>query len=116
MANWFTLLVLAMALTLASACKKSANSGAAGGEDAAAVQAAQSLPEGTNVLAALNQKDYDGAVAALSKIQQSIGEGDQQSQFMTLKQYVRSALLTASATDPKANDALSGLRMMTQGR
>lgn len=114
MSNWLSLFLVVGALSLSTGCNKNAAPSQAN-VDAEAVQAAQSLPEGTNVLAALEKKDYDTAVATLSKIKNSL-DANQESAFMTLKQHVRSVLLSAEATDPKAKDALNGLRMLTQGR
>jgi hypothetical protein len=80
-------------------------------------QAAQSLPDGNAVLATLEKKDYEGAVTGLSKIHQSVTPGsDQEAQFLTLKQHVKSVLIQLAPTDPKADEALNALRQMTQGR
>jgi len=109
-------IVMAFCFALAIGCKAKVETDA-GGPDAAAVAAAQQLPEGQSVLTALDQKDYEAAVAGLAKIQQSIESGgDQESNFLVLKQHVKDKLMNASATDPKATEALNGLRFLTQGR
>jgi hypothetical protein len=81
-----------------------------------AVEAAQKLPDGTNVLAALDQKDYAGAVSGLAKIQQTASEGELAPAFLTLKLYVKNRLIELAPTDPKAAEALNAIRLMTQGR
>lgn len=81
-----------------------------------AVEAAQKLPDGTNVLAALDQKDYEGAVAALAKIQPTANQGELAPSFLTLKLYVKNRLRELAPTDPKAAEALNAIRLMTEGR
>lgn len=76
--------------------------------------AAQALPEGTNVLEAMDKKDYDTAVGTLVKIQQAAGEAHEEA-FVTLRQHVRARLMDAAETDPKAAEALNGIRAMTTG-
>ena len=112
--RWTLALVLGAFVSLAIGCSKKGES--AGVTEVTVTQAAQALPDGTNVLAALNQKDYETAVSALAKIHESVNGGDQETQFITLKQHVKNTLIEASATDPKAADALNALRLMTQGR
>jgi hypothetical protein len=78
--------------------------------------APESLPESTNVVAALAQKDYEAVVANLAKLQQSVSTDEQRIQFLAFTREVRSALVEASATDQKAADALTALGIMTSGR
>jgi hypothetical protein len=68
------------------------------------------------VMAALDKKDYDGAIAALLRIRQSVSTAEQQVQFATLADEVRIKLLDASPTQPKAAEALTVLRRITGGR
>jgi hypothetical protein len=107
-------LLLALGLSLASGCG-SKTGPAATADDPQLREAAEKLPDGTNVLAALQQKDYEAAVANLIKIQQGLTD-PQQSEFLVLKQHVKSLLIDVSTTDPKAAEALNGLRFATQGR
>jgi hypothetical protein len=109
------LALVGASISLGGGCSKKGTEQATGA-DATAVQAAQALPEGTNVLAALDQKDYETAVSGLAKMREAVTGGDQETQFITLKQHVKNRLIEASATDPKAADALNALRMLTQGR
>lgn len=76
--------------------------------------AAQALPDGTNVLAAMDKKDWDTAVSTLVKIQQAAA-GAQEDAFVTLRQHVRARLMDVADTDPKAAEALNGIRAMTTG-
>lgn len=77
-------------------------------------QAAQKLPEGNAVLAALEKKDYEAAVAGLVKLQQE-STPEQQPDLVTLRQHVKNKLLDVSATDPKAAEALNTIRFMATG-
>lgn len=86
----------------------------AGANEIAAL--AQKLPEGSTVLDALNKKDYETAVSTLAKMQQAIPESEQLGDFAQLKMHVKNVLIDASAADPKAAEALSSLRFLTQGR
>jgi hypothetical protein len=107
-------LILAAALiTLGAACKPKAVSQS--GLSPELSQAIVQIPDGTNVLAALDQKDYDNALAGLVRIQQSADE-TQQAALVTLRQHVRGVVLEASQTDPKAMDALTAIRAMMAGR
>jgi hypothetical protein len=114
MAKSFCLAVLSLALVFSCACKKS-GAGSASSVQSEAMQAAQLLPDGTNVLAAIDRKEWETAVSTLGKMQPSLTP-ELESPFMTLKQHVRGVLIDASTTDPKAQEALTALRMMTQGR
>ena len=74
------------------------------------------LPGATEVMAAIEKKDYDGAMAALLKIKQTITTDEQQMQYMILSREARDKLIEAAATDPKAAEAVDALRAMTRGR
>jgi len=110
--RYLAVLLAAACLTLTVGCKPKAAKVFGGTE----VEAAQNLPEGTNVLAALNQKDYETAVAGLTKIQQSVSGIEQESHLLTLKQHVKEKLIEASDADPKAAEALQALRSLSVGR
>jgi hypothetical protein len=114
--DWVTILGIVASLAIGSGCKAKSKPEQANAEDAPAIQAAQSLPDGTNILAALNQGDYDTAAQGVMKLQQSIESGPAAVQVETLKMYVKSRLIQLAPTDPKANDALNALRAATAGR
>ena len=79
-------------------------------------QGYQSLPQATNILAAVQDKKYHEAVAALIKLRDIATTEQQQSEYAVLTREVRDKLLDASITDPKAADALQAFRFMTTGR
>lgn len=74
------------------------------------------LPGATNVVAALEQKDYDGALVALIRVKEGVSSAEQLGDFMVLSRHVRDKLMEVSATDAKAAEALTTLRSMTTGR
>jgi hypothetical protein len=74
------------------------------------------LSESQAVLAAIDRKDYDGAIAALLRIRQSVTTAEQQAQFANLADEARIKLLDAAPTQPKAAEALAVLRRITGGR
>jgi len=107
-------LLLAVALCLGvfgTACKKKA-----------AADASQppltfaSLPEATNVTAALDQKDYETAVSSLAKVKESISTEEQQKEYGVLLDHVKEKVVEAAGSDPKAAEALNTLRLMIIGR
>src|SRR5436190_2075231 len=61
------------------------------------------LPGASEVMVAIEKKDYEAAVAALGKIS-------------LLSRQVTTKLLEAAPTDPKAAEAAQALRIMTMGR
>jgi len=67
------------------------------------------------VFAALDKKDYDGAMAAWAKIKQSTPADQQQAELAALTRELKNRLMEASNTDPKARKP-SALRAMTSGR
>lgn len=69
-----------------------------------------------DVIAALERKDYDEAMAALLRVQSTVRTDDQKVQFMTLSWEMRNKLGEAAETDPKAGQALMALRAMSSGR
>jgi hypothetical protein len=101
-------------LALVSGCKK-VDVQPIGAEEPA-VAAAQQLPEGTNILAALKSKDYEAAVAGLAKLRDVASQGELAPPYLTLKLYVKGQLMDLAPTDPKANEALMALRSLTEGR
>jgi len=74
------------------------------------------LPGASEVMAAIEKKDYDGAMAGLLKIKQTVTTEEQQMQYMVLCREARDKLNEAAATDAKAAEAVDALRAMTRGR
>src|SRR5437660_7893019 len=74
------------------------------------------LSESQEVMAAIDRKDYDGAIATLLRIRQSVANAEQQMQFANLADEVRIKLIEAAPTQPKAAEALGVLRRITGGR
>ena len=68
------------------------------------------------VMAAIDRKDYDGAIATLLRIRQSVANAEQQVQFANLADEARIKLIEAAPTQPKAAEALGVLRRITGGR
>jgi len=74
------------------------------------------LPGASEVMAAIEKKDYDGAMAGLLKIRQTVTTEEQQMQYMVLSREARDKLIEAAASEPKAAEAVEALRAMTRGR
>ena len=109
--RWTTLVLIGLCCALlGTACKKQATT------EVAPTQAYQQLPEATNVLASLNEKNYDEAIAALAKLKEFVSTEQQRSEYLLLTRQVRDKLTEASAADPKAQEALQAYRVMTMGR
>jgi hypothetical protein len=106
----FALAALLLSLMGGAGCKKKVPA-----VDPAA-PTASALPGSSDVMAALGKKDYDAALAALVKIRQGITTAEQDTQFTVLAHEVKNKLLDASASDPKAGEALGRLRAMTASR
>src|ERR1051325_6514984 len=111
--NGIALVLVGMILAAGLGCKGKNQS--SGGASAPEVQAAERLPEGTNILAALNQKDYEAAVAGLAKLQPLVSNGEWARDFLTWKMYVKGKLAELAPTDPKAAEALNAVRALTKG-
>ena len=77
---------------------------------------ANKLPGSDAVMAALEKKNYDGAVAALMKVSQTVTNQEQQAELILLTREVKDKMLEAAPNDPKAAEALSALRGATMGR
>jgi hypothetical protein len=78
--------------------------------------AAFKLPGATNIFSALERKDYEGALAAYAKVKESLSTDEQQIEFAILTGEVKTRLMQASDTDPKAAEALNALRAFATGR
>jgi hypothetical protein len=85
-------------------------------ESKGALALALKLPGAQDTLAALNKKDYEGAMAKLLILQQSVASAEQQTQFMSLVEEMKIKLLEAAPDNPKAAQALASLRALTGGR
>src|SRR5262249_28062642 len=116
---------LMLAACLGAGCGKKAdtkNTNAAGSSDpqsaAAAAKAAPAakLSGSQEVLSAIDKKDYDGAIAILLQIRQTVRTPEQQVQFANIADEARIKLLEAGPSDPKVAKALSVLRQITGGR
>ncbi len=83
---------------------------------AAEADAASKLTGADDVMAAIEKKDYDGAVAALLRAKLAVRTDEQQIQFVTLAWQAKSKLGEVAATDAKAAEALAALRAMSAGR
>ena len=83
---------------------------------AASKSTSAKLSESQEVMAAIDRKDYDGAIATLLRIRQSVAGAEQQMQFANLADEVRIKLIEAAPTQPKAAEALAVLRKITGGR
>jgi hypothetical protein len=111
--RWAILAVVAMSVALTCGCNSKSTSAQ---PEAAVLQAAQALPDGTNVLALLDQKDYEGTIAGLAKIKEGVTEGESRSRYLLLKQFVVNKLQEAALSDPKATEALNAVRLISSGR
>ena len=85
------------------------------GIDRAVVEGASKLPGAADVMAAIDKKDYDGAMAALLKVKASITTEDQNIQYMVLARQARDKISEAAATNAAAAEAVMTLRGMTTG-
>src|SRR5262245_23228205 len=85
------------------------------GVDQAVVEGASKLPGAAEVMAAIDKKDYEGAMAALAKVKEGLTTEDQNVQFMVLARQARDKMAEAAATDPKAAEAVAALRAMSTG-
>ena len=74
------------------------------------------LPTAAEVKAAVDQKNYEAAMAALLKVKATLTTEDQQIQFMALSHWFKGKLIDVASTDPKAAEALNALRAMSVGR
>jgi hypothetical protein len=117
---------LALMIGIGAGCGKKADTkssettGASGQPPAATASkstpAAVKLSGSQEVLSAIDRKDYDGAIAILLRIRQSVTTAEQQVQFANIADEARIKLLEAAPTQPKAAEALAVLRKITGGR
>ena len=125
--SWRTTVAgLALVAGLSAGCGKktgTTNSNTTGSsEQPPAATASKSTPAAVKlsgsqeVLSAIDRKDYDGAIAILLRIRQSVTTAEQQVQFANIADEARIKLLEAAPTQPKAAEALAVLRKITGGR
>src|SRR5438094_899533 len=74
------------------------------------------LPGAAEVKAALEKKDYDGALLAFLKARWTVAYEEQHVQFVALSGELRNKLAEAAPTDPKAAEALKTFSMIVMGR
>jgi hypothetical protein len=117
-----TLILVCCLAGVVASCKKEPEPGAlqrvpppADQPDAGAVSAS-TLPGASEILAAIDKKDYDGAMRSLMKLRRGVKSNEQMVQFQILASEAKMQLLDASATDPKAAQAANAIRAMTLGR
>ncbi len=106
--SFAALALVGMAMLSGPGCRKAS-------VDPKVVEGASKLPGATEVMAAIDKKDYDGAMASLMKVKQSLTTEAQNLEFLVLARQVRDKMSEAAATDPKAAEAVMALRAMTTG-
>ena len=102
--------ILVSGLALLSGCRKPP------AEDPNVIKAAESQPGAAEVMAAIQKKDFEGAVAALSKVREQVTTDEQNVQFMLLARQAREKIAEVAPNDPKAQEVVSLLRGMVTGR
>src|SRR5215831_7830611 len=107
---WLTAILLAL-LSIGSGCQKKMEP-----LPALNSQSFPDLPEATNIVAALEQKDYETAVSSLAKLKESVSTEAQQKEYALLTAHVQNKLTEALPTDPKAAEAMQALRVIIAGR
>ena len=99
----------ALALVSVLGCRKA-------NVDTSAAATQSTLPGAAEVMPAIEKKDYDGAVALLMKMRESVTSDEQNSEFVLLSRRARDRLSELGAADEKAREAAQALRMMQSGR
>lgn len=113
------LTVLGLSVSLGTGCGKKTSAGSPAVDAVtkpAAVDTTPKLTGADEVRAALDKKDYNGAIAALLRVRQTIATREQEAQYMSLSQEVKNKLIEAYGSDPKAAEALAAMRAVTAGR
>jgi hypothetical protein len=85
------------------------------GTDPAVIEGVSKLPGASNVLAAVDRKDYAGAMAALTKVKESVTTDEQNIHFMVLAKQARDKISEAAATNAEAAQAVMVLRALSTG-
>lgn len=110
MRNFVVLGVLISGLAVSSGCKEPP------AEDPDVIKAAESQPGAAEVMAAIQKKDFEGAVAALNKVREQVTTDEQNVQFMLLARQAREKIAEVAPNDPKAMEIVALLRGMVTGR
>jgi hypothetical protein len=99
-------IAFAVALTWLVGCGR-------GGLDPKIEEGAAKLPGAKDVLAAIEKKDYDRAVAALMNVQASLTTEEQLRQFKVLAWQARERIYVVGTTNEKALQAAMTISAMT---
>jgi len=116
------LVPLAVLLIAVAGCGKKSTPAAdptASGQPAPAEDSATTaskLPGAKEIIAAVDRKDYDGAVASFLQLGRSVANEQQKREYAALADEIRVKLLEAGPSDPKVMEALSVIRKVTGGR
>jgi hypothetical protein len=104
-----SLIALLSCITFISGCSKPSK------VDPVAADALKQ-PAAAEVMAAIEKKDYDGAMAQLMKLRQAATTDEQQKQYAVVAFEARQKFSEAAGTDPKAAEAAATLRALSIGR
>ncbi len=118
LARFATILLVGLCVGFGSGCGKKAAKAEAPSTsaDTAVAKPPQNQSAESEVMAALEKKDYDGVMAALAKVKDAATTEDQVNQFKTLCRQASIKMQGAALSDPKAAEALAALRIMSTGR
>jgi len=83
--------------------------------DPAAIQAAESLPGAAEVRAAVEKKDFEGVLTAISKVREQVTNDEQNIQFLLLARQTRDRITELAPEDPKAMEIVATLRALSTG-
>ena len=109
LACYATLTLLGLSIGFGIGCGKKS------GVDPTVLEGASKLPGAADVMAAVDKQDYDGAMAALMKVKQTVTTDEQNVQFMVLARQARDKMGEAAVTNAQAAEAVTTLRGMTTG-
>ncbi len=101
------LATVALLLTGAAGCKKSA---------AKKGSTTFTLKGATEVVAALDRRDYDGAVVALVEVKAGVSAEKDRAEYRELLQKVKDSMVSAMSTNEAAIKAYQALRFVEAGR
>ena len=108
--SWYTVLTLiGLFAGFGTACGKKP------GLDPTVIEGASKLPGAADVMTAIDKQDYEGAMAALMKVKQTVTTDEQNVQFMVLARQARDKMGEAAVTNAQAAEAVTTLRGMTTG-
>jgi hypothetical protein len=85
------------------------------GVDPTVIDAASKLPGAADVSTAIDKKDYDGAIAALVKVKETVTNEEQNVQFRVLAWETLQKMNGPAVTNAQAADAVNAIRAMTTG-